>query len=126
MKHGFIKVAACTPKIKVADPFFNVAQIMGQMEEACKAGAKILVFPELCLTGYTCGDLFLQELLLRQAKDSLKLIADCSDGIDALVFVGLPFVHEQKLYNVAAAIHNGKILALIPKHFIRYGHSAAM
>ena len=55
MKHGFIKAAACTPKIKVADPFFNGAQIMAQMEEACKAGAKILVFPELCLTGYTCA-----------------------------------------------------------------------
>ena len=118
MKHGFIKAAACTPKIKVADPFFNGAQIMAQMEEACKAGAKILVFPELCLTGYTCGDLFLQELLLRQAKDSLQLIAECSSGLDALIFIGLPFVHEQKLYNVAAAIHNGKILALIPKRFI--------
>jgi len=118
MKHGFIKVAACSPKIKVADPFYNVAQIMGQIEEAQKAGAKLMVFPELCITGYTCGDLFAQELLLRQAKEALSLIADCSDGVDALIFVGLPFAQGQKLYNVAAAVHDGEVLGIVPKRHI--------
>lgn len=118
MKHGFIKVAAVTPRIKVADPVYNGQQICARMEEAAEKGAKIIVFPELCLTGYTCGDLFLQELLLKEAKEQLRLIADASEGNDALVFVGLPIEKEHKLYNVAAAIHDGKVLALIPKRFI--------
>lgn len=118
MKHGFVKVAAVTPRIKVADPVYNGQQICARMEEAAEKGAKIIVFPELCLTGYTCGDLFLQELLLKEAKEQLRLIADASEGNDALVFVGLPVEREHKLYNVAAAIHDGRVLAMIPKRFI--------
>ena len=118
MKHGFIKVAACTPKIRVADPAYNTAQIMGQMEEAAKAGAKLIVFPELCITGYSCEDLFFQEVLLTQAREDLGLLIECSSGLDALVFVGLPIEWEQKLYNVAAAFCNGELLAFIPKHNI--------
>lgn len=118
MKHGFVKVAAVTPRIKVADPVYNGRQICERMEEAAEKGAKIIVFPELCLTGYTCGDLFLQELLLKEAKEQLRVIADASEGLDALIFVGLPVEKEHKLYNVAAAVHDGKVLAMIPKHFI--------
>ena len=118
MKHGFIKVAAITPRIKVADPVYNGRQICERMEEAVEKGAKIIVFPELCLTGYTCGDLFLQELLLKTAKEQLRVIADASEGNDALVFVGLPVEKDYKLYNVAAAIHDGKVLGMIPKRFI--------
>ncbi|MCM1144487.1 MAG: NAD(+) synthase [Blautia sp.] len=118
MKHGFIKVAAVTPKIKVADTVYNGSQICACMEAAVEKGAKIIVFPELCLTGYTCGDLFLQELLLRGAREQLRVIADASAGNDALVFVGLPVKKDQKLYNVAAVIQDGAVLAMIPKRFI--------
>lgn len=118
MKHGFVKVAAVTPEIKVADPVYNARQICDRMEEAADRGAKIIVFPELCLTGYTCGDLFLQELLLKTAKEQLQVIADASEGLDALIFVGLPVEKEHKLYNVAAAVHDGKVRAMIPKRFI--------
>lgn len=118
MKHGFVKVAAVTPKIKVADPAYNARQICACMEAAVEKGAKIIVFPELCLTGYTCGDLFLQELLLRGAKDALKNIATETQGSDALVFVGLPMEKDHKLYNVAAVLQDGAVLALIPKRFI--------
>ena len=115
MKHGFIKAAAVTPKIKVADTVYNVGQICLGIEEAAGAGAKIIVFPELCITGYTCGDLFLQELLLRKAKEGLLAVAKKTEETDALVFAGLPLVRENKLYNVAAALHRGKILGFVPK-----------
>ena len=118
MKHGFVKVAAMTPKIKVADPEYNAKEVCKGIEEACTNGAKIVVFPELCLTGYTCGDLFLQELLLEQAKEALRKAAEATEGSDALVFVGLPLEKDGKLYNVAAALQNGEILAFIPKKFI--------
>lgn len=118
MEHGFVKVAAVTPKIKVAEPVYNRQQICSCMEEAAEKGAKIIVFPELCITGYSCGDLFLQELLLRGAKEQLGVIAGESAGNDALVFVGLPMEKNNKLYNVAAVIQNGEILAFIPKSYI--------
>ena len=118
MKHGFIKVAAMTPKIKVADPIYNAKEIGKGIEEALSKGAKIVVFPELCLTGYTCGDLFLQERLLSQAAESLDTVAEATEGSEALVFVGLPLIKDYKLYNVAAVLQNGEILAFIPKRFI--------
>lgn len=115
MKHGFIKVAAVTPKIKVADTVYNVEQICLRMDEAAGAGARIIVFPELCITGYTCGDLFWQEMLLEKAKEGLVQIAAHTGKVNALVFVGLPIIREGKLYNVAAALYGGKILGLVPK-----------
>lgn len=122
MKHGFVKVAAVTPKIKVADPVYNAQVICESMDEAVDKGAKILVFPELCLTGYTCNDLFLQELLLTKAKEQLLTIANHTVDIDALVFVGLPLEWENKLYNVAAVLQQGEILGFIPKKNIpNYG-----
>ena len=71
MNHGFIKVAAITPKIRVADPLYNAEQVIAAMREAAGNGSRVLVFPELVLTGYTCGDLFLQQLLLEQAEEAL-------------------------------------------------------
>ena len=118
MKHGFLKVAAMTPKIRVADPEYNAKEICKGIGEASAKGAKIIVFPELCLTGYTCGDLFLQELLLEQAKSSLRTVAEATAGSDALAFVGLPIEKESKLYNVVAVLQNGEVLAFIPKRFI--------
>lgn len=118
MKHGFVKVAAMTPKIKVADPVYNAKEICKGIEEAATKGAKIIVFPELCLTGYTCNDLFLQELLLSQAKEALNIVTDATEGSDALVFVGLPLEKDHKIYNVAAVLQDGEVLAFIPKKFI--------
>jgi len=122
MRQGFIKVAAMTPKIKVADPEYNAGEICKGIDEAEARGAKIIVFPELCLTGYTCDDLFLQERLLEEAFVQLLRIVEYSDGVDALIFVGLPLEREGKLYNVAAVINCGELMAFIPKTSIpNYG-----
>ena len=118
MQHGFIKVAAVTPEIKVGDVGFNTEQICSEISKAEEAGAKVIVFPELCLTGYTCQDLFLQEELLTAAKEGLRAIVDYSDGVDALIFVGLPFAKGNKLYNVAAAINGGELVGFVPKMHI--------
>lgn len=118
MEHGFVKVAAVTPKVKVADTIYNREQICAGIEEACREGAKVIVFPELCISGYTCGDLFLQERLLTSCREQLIRIADFTNGKDALIFVGLPLERAGKLYNVAAAVHDGKVLCFIPKTFI--------
>lgn len=115
MEQGFIKVAAVTPKIKVADPKYNGQVICENLQEIYNRGAKLIVFPELCVTGYTCGDLFSQELLLTQAKQALLRIAAATVGQDALVMVGLPVERDSRLYNVAAVLQNGKILGMIPK-----------
>lgn len=115
MKHGFVKVAALTPKVKVADPIYNSEQICQLMDMAEKEGAKIMVFPELCITGYTCSDLFYQELLLTEAKKALLAIAKHTERKDYVAFVGLPLEHNGKLYNAAAAVSRGQILGLVPK-----------
>ena len=115
MKDGFIRVTALTPKIRVADPEYNAEQIMKEMDAAVKKGARILVFPELCITGYTCQDLFLQETLLEGAKEALRRIAAHTAGTDALMFVGLPLEKEGKLYNAAAVLQDGRVCAFVPK-----------
>lgn len=115
MRHGFVKVAAITPKIRVADPVYNGAAILEEIERSYERGAKIMVFPELCLTGYTCGDLFLQETLLTAAEKQLLALAEATREKDALIFVGLPLEKDGRLYNVAAAVQKGKILGFIPK-----------
>ncbi len=115
MKYGFIKAAAVTPKIRVADPVYNAGVICERLEEAYGKGAKIIVFPELCITGYTCGDLFFQGLLLEKAREQLLVIAGATCGKDALVAVGLPMERGGRLYNVAAVLWNGAVLGLVPK-----------
>ncbi|MDE6148566.1 MAG: NAD(+) synthase [Ruminococcus sp.] len=115
MKDGFIKVAACTPKIKVADIDFNVKSIISQINECKNKGVKIAAFPELCVTGYTCQDLFFQDTLLDSAMCGLIDIANASKDYDALIAVGLPVKAFGKIYNCAAVIQNGDILAFIPK-----------
>ena len=115
MKHGFVKVAAVTPKIKVADPAHNAGEICEKLEEAYAAGAKIIVFPELCLTGYTCEDLFLQTALLEEALSRLSQIVEATRDKDALVAVGLPMERDGALYNVAAVLWNGRVLGFVPK-----------
>lgn len=122
MRYGFVKVAALAPKIRVADTKYNAQEIIRLMKEAWEHGARILVFPELCITGYTCSDLFLQETLLQGAVKGLEEIVRASKGMDGLFFVGLPLEVQGKLYNVAAAFSDGRLLGLVPKTYIpNYG-----
>ena len=122
MRHGFVKVAAVTPDIRVADVAYNTEQICKGIEESLEKGAKVVVFPELCITGYTCGDLFTQDVLLADARKALHTIAAVTQGKDGLVFVGLPLAVEGELYNVAAAVNRGRILGLTTKSFLpNYG-----
>ena len=115
MKDGFIRVAAATPDIHVADPQYNSEQIIELMEQGSARGVKVMVFPELCLTAYTCSDLFLQETLLKEAKNGLKRILQSSKSKDMVLFVGMPWMHKGKLYNVAAVVNRGRILGIVPK-----------
>lgn len=115
MDYGFIKVAAATPKIKVADVDCNTELICNQIDEAAKNGAKVLVFPELCLTGYTCSDLFWQSLMLEKVKEKTIEIAGYSKDYDMLIMIGIPYEHNGKLYNVGVVLHKGKILGMITK-----------
>ena len=122
MKNGFVKVAAATPDIRVADVEFNTQNIINAMEEAQKNGAKILVFPELCVTGYTCSDLFDHSVLLKASRKSLLEIAENTNDKDMLVFVGAPLEVNGKLYNVAAAMNQGEIIGFTTKTFLpNYG-----
>ena len=124
MKDGFVKVAAGTPKIRVADCRYNAEQIFTLMREADKQGVKVLALPELCLTGYTCGDLFLQETLLDGAEEGLKTILEATKNLDMVTAIGLPVRDRwhNKLYNCAAVIHKGEILGLVPKTYVpNYG-----
>lgn len=118
MKDGFIKVAAVTPQVRVADVAYHVQQIKEAMEQSAKAGVMITVFPELCLTGYSCHDLFYQRTLLQQAKSGLLSLAKKTETLSGIYFVGLPWEWQGKLYNVAAALHGGKVLGLVPKTYL--------
>lgn len=118
MNQGFIRVAAATPKIKVADPEYNAGQILELMAQGAANHAKVMVFPELTITGYTCGDLLLQNTLQNSAKSQLKHIMEESRDYDMISFIGLPWQHRGKLYNVAAVISRGELLGLVPKTHI--------
>ena len=115
MKNGFVKMAAGTPKIQVADCIHNTEEILRLIGEMDAEGAKIMVFPELCITGYTCNDLFWQNVLLESAKNRLLWLTEQTKDVDALIFVGLPMEVEGKLYNVAAVLNHGKVIGLVPK-----------
>lgn len=118
MKQGFVKVAAATPKIAVADCKKNVEVILESIREMEETGAKVMVLPELCITGYTCADLFWQGRLLEEAKESLQKIANETADVDALIFVGLPLEVYGKLYNVAAVLNHGELLGIVPKKYL--------
>ena len=118
MKYGFVKTAAVSPKIRVADTEYNAQETIRLMREAWEKGARIIVFPELGITGYTCSDLFRQEILLEGAKKALQEIVAASKGMDGLFFAGLPLEINGKLYNVAAAYSDGHLLGLVPKAYI--------
>lgn len=122
MRDGFLKAAVGTPKTAVADCRKNADEILRLIGEMEQRKAKLMVFPELCITGYTCGDLFWQKALLEAAREELLRIAAKTKQTDALIFVGLPFAYGGKLYNIAAALNHGAVLGLIPKtHLPNYG-----
>lgn len=118
MKHGFIKAAAVTPDIKVADCHYNRCSIQKEIDKCIAANVKIAVFPELCLTGYTCSDLFLQDTLIINAARELAGLVSDSKGSDMLCIVGLPVEVYSRLYNTAAVFQNGRLLGLVPKTYI--------
>lgn len=115
MKDGFIKIASATPDIRVADTEYNTENIINDIYKAASAGAKLIVFPELCITGYTCGDLFLQDALLSGAKKGLESIIEKSRGLDMMILAGLPVMKDAALYNVAAVVKDGRLLGFVPK-----------
>ncbi|MBQ6464148.1 MAG: NAD(+) synthase [Pseudobutyrivibrio sp.] len=122
MTDGFIKIASATCDIKVADTKHNAKKIIEIINEAADRGVKIICFPELCITGYTCADLFLQGTLLKGAKEAVEYIAYETKHIDIVAIVGLPFVINQKLYNIAVVINHGKVLGGTAKQNIpNYG-----
>ena len=123
MRDGFVKVAAGTPKIRVADCDYNAGQIISLMREAAAQGVKVLALPELCVTGYTCGDLFLQPTLLDGAERALGRILEETKELDLLTALGVPVRNtNHRLYNCAAVMHKGELLGLVPKsHIPNYG-----
>ena len=122
MQDGFVKVAVRTPQIRVADVAHNVQACIEVVREAADAGAKVIVLPELCVTGYTCEDLFWQDTLLDAAIQAVGEIARQTLLLDALIFVGAPLVVRGKLYNCAVALCGGEILGVVPKRFVPNYH----
>ena len=122
MRDGFLKAAALSPALRVADCAYNTQQIIAQLKDAAARGVKLAVFPEFCLTGYTCGDLFLQHTLQQGALTGLQSILDTSRELDVVALVGLPLLVRGKLYNAAAVLCRGRLLGLVPKTYLpNYG-----
>ena len=118
MRHGFIKVASATPHVSVADCEYNVKACVDVARDAAARGVKVLVFPELAITGYTCGDLFYQSALLDAAKRGLSDYITATAELDMVSFIGLPVCVAGKIYNCAAAVSGGVLLGLVPKTYI--------
>ncbi|NJD01271.1 MAG: NAD(+) synthase, partial [Ruminiclostridium sp.] len=118
MDYGFVRVAAAVPRLKVADCGYNASNIVNMIKSAGEAGVQIVVFPELSITGYTCGDLFHQHALLHEALKQLEKILAAASSIDIVSIIGLPVQVDNQLFNCAAAIQKGKILGIIPKTYI--------
>ena len=118
MKHGYVKVAAAVPFVEVANCYYNIERIEAMVRRATAQKVELLTFPELSVTGYTCGDLFLQPYLIEEAKKAVELLAERTKDVDMLYFVGMPLEVEDKLFNTAVAIQKGKIIGAIPKTFL--------
>lgn len=122
MQHGFIKVGAAVPLVSVADPTYNVEQLIALAHRAHDEGAEITVFPELCITGYTCGDLFTQQTLLQEAETAIAQFAQATSQYDSIYILGAPIYVCGALYNCALVVQQGKILGIVPKCYIpNYG-----
>ena len=118
MKYGFVKVAAAVPAVKVADVDYNVQQIESIIAQAEGRGVEVIVFPELCITGYTCQDLFKEQLLLDRAESAIITLLDFTRKLDIISIVGLPVIINGLLYNCAAVIQSGQLLGIIPKTYL--------
>ena len=112
---GYYRLASAVPQLRVADVDYNVDQLMDGFRKAAEQKAAAVVFPELSITGYSCGDLFFQPRLREAALDGLRRFAEATEGSGTIAVAGLPFLHEDALYNTAAVIQSGRVLALIPK-----------
>jgi NAD+ synthase (glutamine-hydrolysing) len=122
MKYGFVNVAAAVPTVKVADVEYNVQQVESLIAQAEDRGVEIIVFPELCITGYSCQDLFKEQLLLDHAEEGIVKLLDFTRKLDIIAIVGLPVVVNGLLYNCAAVIQSGTLLGIIPKVYLpNYG-----
>lgn len=123
--YGYVKVGAAVPKLKLADCVYNKEQIVEMAKDAAAKGIRVLTFPELCLTGYTCADLFLQRPLLSAAEKAVADIAEETKELDLFLVVGTPVVLDSQAFNCAAALYKGEILGLIPKtHLPNYSEFA--
>ena len=118
MQNGFITVAAAIPQVKVADCIYNTQQIESMIAQAEGKGVEVIVFPELCITGYTCQDLFRQRALLEQTETAVMMLLDFTRKLDVITIVGLPVIVGDLLLNCAAVIQKGDLLALIPKTYL--------
>ena len=118
MKYGFVKVAAAVPAVKVADVDYNIQQIESIIAQAEGRGVEVIVFPELCITGYTCQDLFKEQLLLDRAESGIITLLDFTRKLDIISIVGLPVVINGLLYNCAAVIQGGQLLGIVPKTYL--------
>ena len=118
MIHGFLKACTVSPALRVADCAFNTQQTIAAMRRAALDGAQLAVFPELGLTGYTCGDLFLSALLLDATEEALLNICAHTQNCDPVVVLGVPLRAGGKLYNCAAVLHRGRILGVVPKTWL--------
>ena len=118
MKYGLIKVAAAIPGVRVADVEYNVQQMESLIAQAEGKGAEVIVFPELSLTGYSCQDLFRQQLLLDKAEEGLLMLLDFTRKLDVIVIVGMPVRIGSKLFNSAVVVQHGTILGLVAKTFL--------
>ncbi len=115
---GFLRIGVATPELRVADVDFNLEKIHAAMAEALARDCRFLVFPELCVTGYTCGDLFFQSLLIDKAREALLQLADITDEVQATMIVGAPVAQDGRLFNCAVFISHGQILGVVPKTFL--------
>ena len=117
-KYGYVRVAAAVPELKVANVDFNAEEIVKEIKKMNKEGVQVVTFPELCITGYTCGDLFKQDFLLNKAIEGLKFIVDNTSNLDIISIVGMPIRVNNKVYNCAVVFSNGEILGVVPKTYI--------
>lgn len=121
-KFGYVRVAASVPKLKVANVEFNTKEVIKEIKALDKEGVQIVTFPELCLTGYTCADLFSQDILITKSKEAIKEVIDSTKLLDIISIIGAPIVCDNQLFNCGVVINKGKILGIVPKTYIpNYG-----
>ena len=116
--HGFFRVASVIPEVKIADVEANVNYIIEKLKELSDSGVRVAVFPELCVTGYTCGDLFHQKELIENAESGIARLREASSEYDMMFVVGAPIEICDNLYNCAVALANGRVVAVVPKTYL--------